>query len=225
MCGCRRASGISGPHSAPPPNRGAAAQRNRRPCFRASDRLLWALLSRWWQHWRESLIIVQSETVLHWRGQGLLLIWGYRLRGRWRGGRPRIDNEIRQNDRPDGPRELSLGRTTHPRRATETRLLRIAGQRIALYVRSAPAGRHRRGEPSSTIKWRAAVRPHFRMGEAQPIHSLNRALISHDRRRADQRAAPIYSAGNYRWQGDRARCPSGSGTHLRAIRRWVRRAR
>ena len=75
----------------------AVLQRNRtrRPCFRTSDRLLWILLSRWWQRWRESLIIVQSETILRWRRQGLSLIWGYRSRGRWRGGRPRIAREIR----------------------------------------------------------------------------------------------------------------------------------
>ncbi len=75
----------------------AVLQRNRtrRPCFRTSDRLLWILLSRWWQRWRESLIIVQSETIPRWRRQGLSLIWGYRSRGRWRGGRPRIAREIR----------------------------------------------------------------------------------------------------------------------------------
>ena len=75
----------------------AVLQRNRtrRPCFRTSDRLLWVLLSRWWHGWRESLIIVQSETILRWRRQGLSLIWGYRSRGRWRGGRPRIAREIR----------------------------------------------------------------------------------------------------------------------------------
>jgi hypothetical protein len=76
----------------------AVLQRNktRRPLFRASDRLLWVLFSRWWQGWRESLIIVQSETVLRWRREGLSLIWGCRSRGRWRGGRPRIVGEIRR---------------------------------------------------------------------------------------------------------------------------------
>jgi len=69
--------------------------RTRRPRFRASDRLLWVLLSRWWHGWRESLIIVQSATVLRWRRRGLSLIWGCRSRGRWRGGRPRIASEIR----------------------------------------------------------------------------------------------------------------------------------
>jgi len=67
----------------------------RRPRFRASDRLFWALLSRWWSGWRKGLVLVQPETVLRWRRQGLSLIWSYRSRGRWRGGRPRIAREIR----------------------------------------------------------------------------------------------------------------------------------
>jgi hypothetical protein len=39
----------------------------RRPCFRFSDRLFWLLLARWWPGWRDSLVIVQPATVLHWR--------------------------------------------------------------------------------------------------------------------------------------------------------------
>jgi hypothetical protein len=39
--------------------------RTRRPCLRRMDRLLWILLSFWWPQWRESLVIVQPETV--WR--------------------------------------------------------------------------------------------------------------------------------------------------------------
>ena len=57
--------------------------RTRRPCFSRFDRLLWILLSRWWPQWRESLMIVQAETVLRWRRNGWSAIWGYRLRGRW----------------------------------------------------------------------------------------------------------------------------------------------
>ena len=44
--------------------------RTRRPSFRRFDRLLWILLSRWWPQWRESLMIVQPETVLRWRREG-----------------------------------------------------------------------------------------------------------------------------------------------------------
>ena len=67
----------------------------RRPCFRRWDRLFGILFSRWWPQWRDSLIIVQPETVLRWRRDGWSTLWRYRSRGRWRGGRPRISREIR----------------------------------------------------------------------------------------------------------------------------------
>jgi hypothetical protein len=44
---------------------------------------------------RDSLIIVQPETVLRWRREGWSALWQYRARGRWRGGRPRISSEVR----------------------------------------------------------------------------------------------------------------------------------
>jgi hypothetical protein len=69
--------------------------RTRRPCFSRLDRLFWILLSRWWPQWRDSLMIVQAETVLRWRRNGWSAIWGYRSRGRWRGGRPRVSSEVR----------------------------------------------------------------------------------------------------------------------------------
>jgi putative transposase len=69
--------------------------RTRRPCFCRFDRLLWILLSRWWPQWRESLMIIQPETVLRWRRDGWSGLWGYRSRGHWRGARPRVSREIR----------------------------------------------------------------------------------------------------------------------------------
>ncbi len=66
----------------------------RRPCFRRWDRLFWILFSRWWPQWRDSLIIVQAETVLRWRRNGWSALWRYRTHGRWRGGRPRISREV-----------------------------------------------------------------------------------------------------------------------------------
>ena len=72
-----------------------SASGTRRPCFRPWDRLFWILFSRWWPQWRDSLIIVQPETVLRWRRDGWLALWRYRSRGRWRGGRPRVSREVR----------------------------------------------------------------------------------------------------------------------------------
>jgi hypothetical protein len=60
---------------AAPPNRRAAAQPNSSPCLRRFDRLFWILLSRWWSDWRESLVIVQPETVLRWRRNVWSTMW------------------------------------------------------------------------------------------------------------------------------------------------------
>ena len=67
----------------------------RRLCFRRWDRLFWILFSCWWPHWRDSLIIVQPETVLRWHREGWSAFWRSRSRGRWRGGRPRVSREVR----------------------------------------------------------------------------------------------------------------------------------
>jgi hypothetical protein len=54
------------------------------------------LLSRWWANWQRSLIIVQPATVLRWRRLGLCAICLSGSCGHWRrGGRPRINSEIR----------------------------------------------------------------------------------------------------------------------------------
>lgn len=67
----------------------------RRPCLRSGERLFWVVLSRWWADWQQGLVIVQPATVLRWRRRGLWPLWGFGARGRWRGGRPKVDREIR----------------------------------------------------------------------------------------------------------------------------------
>ena len=81
----------------------------RRPCFRRIDRLFWILLSRWWPQWRESLLIVQPETVLRWRRSGWVALWRYRSSGRWRGGRPRVSSELRNLIRQMGRENFLWG--------------------------------------------------------------------------------------------------------------------
>jgi hypothetical protein len=66
----------------------------RRPCFRLIDRPFWVLLSWWWPGWREALTIIQADTVLRWRRDGITVIWKYRSRGRRRGGVPESPSRL-----------------------------------------------------------------------------------------------------------------------------------
>ena len=68
----------------------------RRFCgFWTKGRLFWLIRPRLWSRWRGSLINVRPGTVLKWRRQGLGLVFEHRHDGRWRGGRPRVDAEVR----------------------------------------------------------------------------------------------------------------------------------
>jgi transposase InsO family protein len=70
-------------------------RRRPRPRLRDSDRCFWILVYRWFVQWRELLIIVQPETVLGWHRKGWKAYWRWRSRRRGRGGRRRIDPELR----------------------------------------------------------------------------------------------------------------------------------
>jgi transposase InsO family protein len=72
----------------------AVLQRSvKRPRLHRRDRIFWVWLSRLWQGWRSSLIVVQPETVLRWHREGFRLYWRWKSRGRC--GRPKLDAEIR----------------------------------------------------------------------------------------------------------------------------------
>ncbi len=66
--------------------------RHPRPRLTDADRLFWVVMSQIWVDWRESLHIVQPETVVRWHRQGFRYYWRWKSRPR---GRPRIDPEIR----------------------------------------------------------------------------------------------------------------------------------
>ena len=66
--------------------------RHPRPRLTDTDRLLWVVLSRIWSGWRDSLHVVQPETVVRWHRQGFRYYWRWKSRRR---GRPEIDSEVR----------------------------------------------------------------------------------------------------------------------------------
>ena len=66
--------------------------RHPRPRLTDTDRLLWVVLSRIWSGWRDSLHVVQPETVVLWHRQGFRYYWRWKSRRR---GRSEIDSEVR----------------------------------------------------------------------------------------------------------------------------------
>ncbi len=70
----------------------AVQQRSiKRPKIKNTDRIFWVWLSRIWDDWRSSLIIVKPPTVIAWHKKGFKLYWKRKSR---RVGRPNIDWEV-----------------------------------------------------------------------------------------------------------------------------------
>jgi len=69
------------------------ATSDRRSRFRPADRLVWTCLRRFWDGWREVLVLVQPVTVVRWHREGFRRYW--ERKSRRRPGRPRKDPELR----------------------------------------------------------------------------------------------------------------------------------
>jgi len=63
--------------------------------LRASDRILWVFLSRFWPKWRNCLLLVKPATVIAWHRRGFRLYWRWKSH-RTRIGRPGLPKEIRE---------------------------------------------------------------------------------------------------------------------------------
>ena len=54
-----------------------------RPRLRGSDRAFWVLLSRFWSHWKDVLVVVKPDTVIAWDRAGFRLFWRWKSRSPW----------------------------------------------------------------------------------------------------------------------------------------------
>ncbi len=68
------------------------AQKKPRPQITPVDRAFWVFLSRIWSGWKETLVIVQPETVVRWHRKGFRLYW--RSISKRGPGRPPIPFEV-----------------------------------------------------------------------------------------------------------------------------------
>ena len=71
------------------------ASRHPQPRLAALDRVFWVLLRRFWSGWKQSLLIVQPETVVRWHRAGFKLYWKWISRRRARPGRKPTSKELR----------------------------------------------------------------------------------------------------------------------------------
>ncbi len=65
-----------------------------RPSLKQRDRIFWIVLSNIWPSWRDSLLIVQPETVIGWHRRTFSFYWRHKSKG-GRPGRPKLDEEIK----------------------------------------------------------------------------------------------------------------------------------
>jgi transposase InsO family protein len=122
---------------------------SKRPTLTNADRTFWVALSRLWPDWQDALILVKPETVIRWHRKGFKLYWTWKSRNR--GGRPRIDTEIRTLIRRMARENPTWGAP------------RIHGEllKLGFKVSEATVSRYmprRRKPPSQT--WRSFLRNH-----------------------------------------------------------------
>ena len=73
---------------------GVLKRRKGVPRLKKSDRLFWVVLSRIWASWRQTLHLVNVDTVVGWQRKGFRIYWN-RISRRKIGGRPQASSEIR----------------------------------------------------------------------------------------------------------------------------------
>jgi putative transposase len=81
---------------------------SRRPRLTRADRILWVWLSRIWSGWRESLRIVQPDTVIAWHRRGWRLYWTWRSKRR-KPGRPPVPEDVRELIRTISSQNVTWG--------------------------------------------------------------------------------------------------------------------
>jgi hypothetical protein len=72
------------------------SRRRPHPRFAASDRIFWVILRRLWSGWKQTLILVQPETVVRWHRVALKLYWTWLSRHRTRAGRKCVSRKLRE---------------------------------------------------------------------------------------------------------------------------------
>jgi putative transposase len=71
-------------------------RRHSHPRLAVTEGLFWVILRRFWSRWRETLILVQPETVVQWHRAGFKPYWTWLSRHPIRAGRKGVSVELRE---------------------------------------------------------------------------------------------------------------------------------
>jgi putative transposase len=66
-----------------------------KPRIGAVDKIFWLLARRFWSTWKQSLVLVNPETVVRWHRAGFRLYWSLISRARRRVGGKKMSKEVR----------------------------------------------------------------------------------------------------------------------------------
>jgi putative transposase len=163
----------------------AFKRKHPRPRLAAVDKLFWVLARRFWAEWKQALIFVTPETVVHWHRSGFALYWRAISKARRMVGRRRIPKEVRglifrmvsENPTWGAPRIhgelLMLG-------------FDVSERTISRWMRRAPR------DPERAKRWLAFLRNHREVIAAMDFFTVPTLtfgvlyclfVLAHDRRR------------------------------------------
>src|SRR5215472_11468476 len=67
-----------------------------RPRMGAVDKIVWVFARRFWDAWKQSLVLVNPETVVRWHRAGFRLYWSLISKGMKPVGRKKLSTEVRE---------------------------------------------------------------------------------------------------------------------------------
>jgi hypothetical protein len=67
-----------------------------RPRMGAVDKIFWVFARRFWGAWKQSLVLVNPETVVRWHRAGFRLYWSLISKARKQVGRKKLSTEVRE---------------------------------------------------------------------------------------------------------------------------------
>jgi hypothetical protein len=86
-----------------------------RPRIGAVDKIFWFLARRFWSTWKQSLVLVNPETVVRWHPAGFRPVLEFDLRGERASGKEEAVLGGQGLDLSNGRGEPELGRASHSR--------------------------------------------------------------------------------------------------------------